>query len=376
MENNSTPQLRLGIIGAGGFAAFAIPHLLASQSIVIDAVSDVDTARSQHLADQYGARNLPIDLLLESDGIDIVYIASPPSSHAPLAARALQAGKHVLCEKPLATNVEDADEIVFLSKEQHRFAVANLLQRYNPLVIAVAKVIHTGALGAPIHATLENWASDENLPLAHWFWDPQQSGGIFVEHGVHFFDLFASWFGPGTLVSSERAERRPSGVEEQVRCTVSYPGGVLATMYHAFLQPARLERTQIQILFERGSITLNGWIPTSFRLEGLVDDETEAQCYALFTDSRIERADDISALATGARHQVFAVTKHLVLVGGDEHPNTKEERYGDLVHRLFTDQLAWVRDATHVRLVDEALSRDAVVLACAASTMANTIEET
>lgn len=52
------------------------------------------------------------------------------------------------------------------------------------------------------------------------------------------------------------------------------------------------------------------------------------------------------------------------------------ERYGDLVHRLFTDQLAWVRDATHVRLVDEALSRDAVVLACAASTMANTIEET
>ena len=96
MENNSTPQLRLGIIGAGGFAAFAIPHLLASQSIVIDAVSDVDTARSQHLADQYGARNLPIDLLLESDGIDIVYIASPPSSHAPLAARALQAGKHVL----------------------------------------------------------------------------------------------------------------------------------------------------------------------------------------------------------------------------------------------------------------------------------------
>jgi predicted dehydrogenase len=374
MENNSSPQLRLGVIGAGGFAAFAIPHLIASQSIVIDAVSDIDTARAQQLADRYSVQNLPIDVLLESNSIDIVYIASPPSSHAPLAARALQSGKHVLCEKPLATNVEDAEELLFLSKAQQRFAVANLLQRYNPLAIAVGKVIQTGALGAPIHATLENWASDERLPLEHWFWDPQQSGGIFVEHGVHFFDLFASWFGPGTLTSSERSERKPSGVEEQVRCTVSYPGGVLATMYHGFLQPARLERTQIRLLFERGNITLDGWIPTSFRLEGLVDDETEAQCYALFTESRIERADDISGLAIGGRHQSFAVTKHLVLVGGDEHPNTKTERYGDLVHRLFADQLAWVRDATHVRLVDEDLSRDAVVLACAASAMSNTLE--
>jgi predicted dehydrogenase len=374
MNHNSSPQLRLGVIGAGGFAEFAIPHLLASQSIVVDSVSDVEQSRAQSLADRYGAQNLPADALLASENVDIVYIASPPSSHAPLAARALRSGKHVLCEKPLAVNVEDADEVVFLSKEQGRFAVANLLQRYNPLAIAVAKVIQTGALGAPIHATLENWASDEKLPAEHWFWDPQQSGGIFVEHGVHFFDLFSSWFGSGTLRSSERSERKPSGAEEQVRCTVSYPGGVQATMYHAFVQPARLERSQIRLLFERGNITLDGWIPTSFRLEGLVDDETEAQCYALFTDSRIERADDVSALQIAARHQSIVAAKHLVLVGGDEHPNAKIERYGDLVHRLFADQLAWVRDSTHARLVDEELSRDAVVLACAASAMANTIE--
>jgi predicted dehydrogenase len=370
MDHNSSPQLRLGVIGAGGFAAFAIPHLLASQSIVIDCVSDVDQGRARALADQYSARNISIDALLESEDVDIVYIATPPSSHAPLAVRALRVGKHVLCEKPLSTNVEDADELVALSKEHNRFAVANLLQRYNPLAIAVAKVIRTGALGAPIHATLENWASDENLPVTHWFWDTEQSGGIFIEHGVHFFDLFASWFGPGTIASSERSVRTLSGIEEQVRCTVMYPGGVMATMYHAFLQPARLERTQIRILFERGHITLYGWIPTSFRLEGLVDDETEAQCYALFTDSRIERADDISGLAISGRHQSFTVTKHLVLVGGDERASTKEERYGDLVHRLFADQLAWVRDPNHSRIVDEVLSRDAVALAVAASGMA------
>jgi predicted dehydrogenase len=371
MDHNSSPQLRLGVIGAGGFAAYAMPHLLASQSIVIDSVSDVDRGRAKALADQYGARELSIDALLDSEEVDIVYIATPPSTHAPLAVRALRAGKHVLCEKPLATNVDDADEVVALSKEQNRFAVANLLQRYNPLAIAVAKVIHAGALGAPIHATLENWASDENLPVTHWFWDPEQSGGIFVEHGVHFFDLFASWFGPGTVVSSERSERTLSGVEEQARCTVLYPGVVMATMYHAFVQPARLERTQIRILFERGNITLNGWIPTSFRLEGLVDDDTEAQCYALFTDSRIERADDVSGLAISGRHQSFAVTKHLVLVGGDELSSTKVERYGDLVHRVFADQLSWVRDPGHSRLVDEVLSRDAVALSVAASKLAN-----
>ena len=71
------------------------------------------------------------------------------------------------------------------------------MQRYNPVYDAVDRLIQSGTLGELLHGSFENYASDENLPPEHWFWDRSKSGGIFVEHGVHFFDLFAGWLGPG-----------------------------------------------------------------------------------------------------------------------------------------------------------------------------------
>ena len=82
--------------------------------------------------------------------------------------------------------------------------VANLMQRYNPVYDAVNRLIQAAILGELLHGYFENYASDENLPPEHWFWDPAKSGGIFIEHGVHFFDLFAGWLGAGSVVAAER----------------------------------------------------------------------------------------------------------------------------------------------------------------------------
>ena len=106
---------------------------------------------------------------------------------------ALEAGKHVICEKPLALTVAQADEMIAAARRNGRLLIANLMQRYNPLFDAVRKLIRSGVLGDFLHGTFENYASDENLPADHWFWDRSKSGGIFVEHGVHFFDLFDGW---------------------------------------------------------------------------------------------------------------------------------------------------------------------------------------
>jgi predicted dehydrogenase len=366
-------HLRLGIVGAGGFASFAVSHLLDAADVVAAAVADVDPARAAALAGRLGVEALPVDDLVTHPGVDVVYIATPPSSHAPLGLRALAAGKHVLCEKPLGLSVADADAVVTAAREANRLAVANLLQRYNPLARAVGEVLRRELLGAPLRVAIENLAADERLPPGHWFWDRDTSGGIFVEHGVHFFDLFAFWFGAGEVLAAARVLRPGSGEEEQVCCTVAYPHGVIGDVYHGFHQPGRLDRTRIRVVCERGDVTLDGWIPVMFRIEALVDDDTEAALYALFADCRVvreERLREAEQDVTG-RHRAFRASRHVVLAGGEA--GAKMERYGDLVHRLFADQLAWARNHEHVRLLDEQASRDAVALACAADAHSVTV---
>ena len=71
-------------------------------------------------------------------------------------------------------------------------------------------------LGEVLHGSFENYASDENLPAEHWFWDRAKSGGIFVEHGVHFFDLFAGWLGPGRVEAAQVGVRPGTAIEEHV----------------------------------------------------------------------------------------------------------------------------------------------------------------
>ena len=366
--------LGLGVVGAGGFAAFAIPHLLDAGDVRAVAVADVDRDRAARMATELRAEVVDPDELVVHPDVDVVYLATPPSSHARLALAALEAGKHVLCEKPLATDVESADAVVATARRCDRFAVANLLQRYNPLARSIGELIERRLLGEPLRVTIENCASDETLAPGHWFWDRAISGGIFVEHGVHFFDLFASWLGPGDVLSAARVLRAGSRVEEQVRCTVAYPHGVIGDVYHGFHQPARLDRTQIRLLCERGDVTLDGWIPVEFRVEALVDEETAISLRALFPASRVIHEEQLtgSEQAMSGRHRPFHATRHVVLAGGGK-PD-KLRTYGDLVHRLFADQVAWARDRGHVRLLDESASRDAVALACAADSRCVTLD--
>jgi predicted dehydrogenase len=81
---------------------------------------------------------------------------------------------------------------------------------HDPLNQAVARILETGLLGAPLHAFFENHASDTPLGPGHCFWNPEISGGIFIEHGVNFFDLFRMWFRPMNY-SGVALERNPNG---------------------------------------------------------------------------------------------------------------------------------------------------------------------
>ena len=124
-----------------------------------------------------------------------------------------------------------------------------------------------GAIGEPLRAYFENYAQDEVLPPSHWFWDRSLSAGIFVEHGVHFFDLYRQWFGPGRVRWAEYLTRPGTRQQDRAFCVMEF-GDRLVTHYHGFDQPIRLDRQRHLILCERGDIVVGGWIPLELQVHG------------------------------------------------------------------------------------------------------------
>src|SRR4051812_14205651 len=300
--------------------------------------------------------------MLARDDINLVYIATPPFLHHPQAMEALRAGKHVICEKPLAMTVAQADEMIALAQERDTLLVANLMQRYNPTSDAVGRLIEGKVLGEPLHGSFENYASDENLGPGHWFWDRSKSGGIFIEHSVHFFDLLAGWLGPGRVVAAQRGVRPGSSppLEEHVSCTVRYAPDVLVNFYHGFHQAGRMDRQELRLVFERGDVTLYDWVPTRLRIHAIADEAQTRTLCELFPGARLDASAVYSPKdrACQGRHKSIDAYQMIELSWGEG--TNKSHRYGELLRSMLADQIAWVRDHSHTRKITEDNGRDSL----------------
>jgi predicted dehydrogenase len=301
--------------------------------------------------------------------VDLVYIATPPFLHYEQALMALRAGKHVIVEKPLSMSVTQADELVEFAREKRLLVTTNLMQRYNPLYARIKRLVDSKVLGEMLHGYFENYASDEGLAPEHWFWDPRKSGGIFVEHGVHFFDIFSGWLGRGTVESAGRVLRPSSAIEEQVYCTARY-GDVPVNFYHGFTQAGRMDRQEMRLLFERGDVTLHEWVPTKAVIRTALDEAgTRALCDIL-PGARV----DVEALYGGAdrairaRHKSYEAYQRITLTSAQEQKMTI---YGDLLRAMLTDQLSYLADRAHERVVTEENGRDSLRMSVEATLLAS-----
>jgi predicted dehydrogenase len=264
--------LGLGLVGAGRFAGFLAAAAEDVPGLALRAVTDPDSAAAARLADTHSARSATglRDLLDDSD-VDVVAVATPPSSHPGVARSALSAGKHVFCEKPLATALTEARDLVGLAARSGRVLVVDHVLRYNPLLHALT-VLRGELLGPVQRFSFENDASDEHLPRGHWFWDDDVSGGIFVEHGVHFFDAAHLVVGSTPLSVSAVEAHRADGTADLVSATAVHPGGVLATHTHGFSHPDRCERQHWRLDHGAAEVTVEGWIPLRAQVDAWTDD--------------------------------------------------------------------------------------------------------
>jgi predicted dehydrogenase len=368
-------RVRLGVIGCGGFGLFALQHFTQVPGLEFVGMAGTHRPASVAAAARFGIENVDdLGAFLARDDMDMVYIATPPFLHHEQAMAALVAGKHVIVEKPLALTVSQADEMVATARQRDRLLIANLMQRYNPLYQAVATLIQNRVLGEVLHGTFENYASDENLPAGHWFWDRSKSGGIFIEHGVHFFDLFTGWLGPGKVEAAQVGVRPGTTIEEHVQATVRYGQTVLVNFYHGFHQTERMDRQELRLVFERGDVTLYDWVPTRARIHAVVDERQTRDLCDLFPKSRLDVVVAYGGKDRACRGRGKEIDAYQIIELSYGDGQAKSPLYGRLLRAVMADQVAWVRDWRHERVITEANGRDSLATACEADTLAHRTE--
>jgi predicted dehydrogenase len=361
----------LGVIGAGGFARFAVNEFLKVPGVVVRAVYDSNRKNAELIQSQLNGAVVAdsFDSVLNDPAIDLLYIATPPYLHYPQSKAGLLHGKHVICEKPAALRPEQAQELSELAGTKNLLFVVNLMQRYNPLYEAVQQVIQKKILGEFLHGYFENYASDESLTKQYWFWNEEQSGGIFIEHGVHFFDMFDGWLGEGKVISSQKILRPgTTNVYDRVQAITMYGGG-LVNFYHGFDQPKIMDRQELRLQFEKGDITLFEWVPTKIHLNIIGTDEDILAIKNIFpeTDIRIEELFKPVKIAKG-RFKNICVQQRIKM--WTKNPQGKLTVYQHLLQSMLTDQLRWLNDRDHKRIISEKNAVSSVQMAASAENMA------
>ena len=135
-------EIRLGVIGCGGFGLYALQQFAQVPGVTLAGMAGTHREAAHAAAKRFGIPDIEdVGTMLARDDIDLVYIATPPFLHHPQAMAALSAGKHVICEKPLAMTVAQADEMIAEARKRDRLLVANLMQRYNPVSDAVGRLV-------------------------------------------------------------------------------------------------------------------------------------------------------------------------------------------------------------------------------------------
>ncbi len=216
-------RLKIGIIGAGYIGGVHASLLSRDERVQVSRVYDVVSERAERLARSNGAAAAPsVDALIEA--VDAVYITTPNTRHAAITLKAIAAGKHVFCEKPMATSLEDAR------------AVLDAASRSN----AVFQVGHNRRF-APVYSTLKQMLSECRPHSAHvkmnrgelidpeWVSDPKVTGGFLYETTIHMFDMLRFLFGEVVSVDAAGSSHEYPEIDD-VSMLFRFQGGMHATL--------------------------------------------------------------------------------------------------------------------------------------------------
>ena len=373
----------IGIIGYGGFGRFLRHWWDKLENVKVVAVSDTNPVDSikegvLHYGNWQG--------LVDDAGIDIVSIATPPGLHVEIACAAMRKGKHIILEKPIALTREGSLQILQAQKETGMVVTVDHMLRYNPIVKALMELSNSDIFGKLRHAEVANYAQDEGLPKTHWFWDKKSSGGIFVEHGVHFFDIINAMTKQNVLKVTGTSHYRNPQQEDQVAASVQYDQGLIASHYHAFSGPGFFEQTTIRLTYDLARIEVRGWIPMEGSIKALITKDSleklkvlpglEIQEKSAIADSiDVSRPEGWGNTDSEISGSVYSSGIHYEadeMVTAKFHTTgTKSEVYGACLQDILLDVIAKIEDNSHTLCINTEDAGKALEIALLADESAN-----
>lgn len=245
--------LTVGILGAG----IGAEHLAAYRRLVPDFqvrwMCDLDVARARSVVGDDSTVGLTSDVaqLLDDQTLDIIDICLPPHLHVPFTLRALEAGKHVICEKPLACSLADIDRLEQAVARSGRRIFPVFQYRFGTGMAQLRHLIDAGLAGSAFAASLEtHWNRGGDYYAAPWrgSWAGEQGGAI-LGHAIHAHDLITHVLGPVAQVSATLATRvNPIETEDCAAIALTLKSGALVTS--SVTLGAADDRSRIRIMFQ------------------------------------------------------------------------------------------------------------------------------
>lgn len=209
MGEEGLPVVRIGVVGTGFGSRVQIPGFLKIPGVeVIAVMSSGRYERAEEVALQFGIGAVcrTYEELLQVPGLHAVTLVSPPYQHHPMSLAAFAAGKHVLCEKPMALNQQEAREMLEAARQNSLLAMIDHEFRYVPARAYAKELISQGWLGQLYTASISMISGSSADPQTRpwgWLFDKAAGGGFLGALGSHYIDGLRNWFGEIAAVSAE-----------------------------------------------------------------------------------------------------------------------------------------------------------------------------
>ena len=239
-------SIRVGIIGCGKIAQVRhIPEYVANPNVELYGFYDINQARTEELAKKYGGKAFAsYEELLADSEIEAVSVCAANHAHAEISVAALKAGKHVLCEKPMAVTLEECEAMVAAAKESGKYLMIGQNQRLAKAHAKAKELIEQGAIGKVLtfrtifgHGGPETWSIDPGSNV--WFFDKTKAAmGAMADLGIHKTDLIQflcdSYVTRVTAkvvtLDKKYADGSLIGVDDNAFCIYEMASGVVGTM--------------------------------------------------------------------------------------------------------------------------------------------------
>jgi UDP-N-acetylglucosamine 3-dehydrogenase len=239
-------KLGVGVIGTGGISRGAhLPNLARNPRVNLVAVADIDIAKARQAGEDFGAANVYDNYqdLLANPEVEAVTVTTWPTAHAEPVIAAARAGKHILCEKPIASTLEEADAMVDAAEQAGVKFTMGYQHRFGTELPLIKRLLDEGVVGRPMGMTqIGVNPSSHKVP---WFLQKRLSGGgVLIDWGIYTAHTILWLMGPVETVYATSAIFRPEvevagvltdvDVEDTVMATLRFKSGAMGSWYAAW----------------------------------------------------------------------------------------------------------------------------------------------